>query len=413
MKECRTIKPEILAPAGNLETLKIAVMYGADAVYIGGEAYGLRAAAHNFNNEDMREGIKFAHEHGAKVFVTANIIAHNNDLEGVEKYFHELNDLKPDAVIIADPGVFVMAKGILKDIDIHVSTQANNVNYADFNFWHSLGADRVVTGRELSLEEIKVIREKTPPELEIETFVHGAMCVSYSGRCLMSNFMTGRDANKGECTHPCRWKYSVVEETRPDEVMPVFENERGTFIFNSKDLCMIRHIPELIDAGIDSFKIEGRMKTALYIATVTRAYRLAVDDWFEDSEKYKERLDFYDEEVNSSARRKYTTGFFFGKANEDSMFYDSERSAQDTYLGTIESVEDDGTVVIEQKNKFCVGDTIEAIKPDGRNIEATVLYMRDELGNEMESCAHPKQKIWIKFDAELNEYDILRNHVSR
>ena len=279
--------PELLIPASSLEVLKTAVMFGADAVYIGGEAFGLRAKAKNFSMEDMREGIAFAHEHDVKVYVTANILAHNDDLEGVREYFQELKEIKPDALIIADPAIFEIAGEICPEIERHISTQANNTNYGTFNFWHKLGATRVVTARELSLEEIREIRANIPDDLEIETFVHGAMCISYSGRCLLSNFMVGRDANRGACTHPCRWKYSIVEETRPGEVMPVFENERGTYIFNSKDLCMIEHIPELLESGIDSLKIEGRMKTALYVATVARTYRKAIDDYQKDPKLYE------------------------------------------------------------------------------------------------------------------------------
>ena len=265
-------KTELLIPAGSLDVLKTAVIYGADAVYLGGEAFGLRAKAKNFTNEEIMEGIKFAHDHGVKVYITANILAHNDDLAGVEEYFEELKTIRPDALIISDTGVFTIAKRVLPDMEIHISTQANNTNYGTYLFWHELGAKRVVSARELSLKEIKEIREHIPEDMEIESFIHGAMCISYSGRCLLSNFFTGRDANQGACTHPCRWKYSVVEETRPGEYMPVYENERGTYIFNSKDLCMIEHVPEMIDAGIDSFKIEGRMKTALYVATVARTY---------------------------------------------------------------------------------------------------------------------------------------------
>ena len=278
IKNGKIRKPELLIPASSLEVLKTAVVFGADAVYIGGEAFGLRAKAKNFSGEDMIEGIAFAHEHGVKVYVTANILAHNRDLEGVEEYFRELKEVKPDALIIADPGVFELAKRICPEIDRHISTQANNTNYATYHFWHTLGAKRVVSARELSMQEIKEIRANIPEDLEIETFVHGAMCISYSGRCLLSSYFTGRDANQGACTHPCRWKYAVVEEKRPGEYLPVYENERGTYIFNSKDLCMIEHIPDLLDAGIDSFKIEGRMKTALYVATVARTYRKAIDD---------------------------------------------------------------------------------------------------------------------------------------
>ena len=279
-------RTELLVPAGSLEVFRVAVLYGADAVYIGGEAFGLRAKAKNFSFEDMKEAVKFAHERGVRVYVTANILAHNDDLDKVESYFKELGEVGVDALIISDPGVFMIAKRVLPNMELHVSTQANNTNYGTYRFWHDLGAKRVVAARELSLKELKRIRAEIPDEMEIEAFVHGAMCISYSGRCLLSNFLTGRDANQGACTHPCRWKYSLMEETRPGEYFPVEETERGTFIFNSKDLCMIEHIPELVEAGIDSFKIEGRMKTALYVATVARTYRKALDDYSKGREVY-------------------------------------------------------------------------------------------------------------------------------
>ncbi|MBR4122069.1 MAG: U32 family peptidase, partial [Erysipelotrichaceae bacterium] len=306
-------KPELLAPAGSLPVLKVAVMYGADAVYIGGEAFSLRANAHNFSLEEMKEGVEFAHEHGVKVFVTANIFAHNSDLQEAEAYFRELKKIGPDAILISDPGIFTIAKRIVPEIEIHISTQANNTNYGTFQFWHDLGATRVVTARELSLAEIRDIKEHLPEGMEIESFIHGAMCISYSGRCLLSAYMTGRSANLGDCTHPCRWKYHIVEETRPGEYMPVEENERGTYIFNSKDLCMIEYLPEMIEAGIDSLKVEGRMKSMLYVASIIRTYRMAIDDYFEDPEKYRARLDFYRKEISKCTYREYTTGFFFGK----------------------------------------------------------------------------------------------------
>ena len=286
-------RPELLIPASSLEVLKIAVMYGADAVYIGGEVFGLRAKAKNFSMEEMKEGIAFAHEHDVKVYVTANILAHNNDISGVREYFEELKEIKPDALIISDPGIYQIAGEVCPDIERHISTQANNTNYGTFRFWYEQGAKRVVSARELSLAEIKEIRENIPKDLEIETFIHGAMCISYSGRCLLSNYFTGRDANQGACTHPCRWKYAVMEEKRPGEYLPVYENERGTYIFNSKDLCMIEHIPELMESGIDSFKIEGRMKTALYVATVARTYRKAIDDYKQSPELYKKNMPWY------------------------------------------------------------------------------------------------------------------------
>ena len=316
-------KPELLVPASSLEVLRIAVMFGADAVYIGGEAFGLRAKAKNFSMEEMAEGIRFAHEHDVKVYVTANILAHNDDLEGVRAYFEELKKIGPDALIIADPAVFMIAKEVCPEIERHVSTQANNTNYGTYQFWHSLGAKRVVSARELSMAEIKEIREHIPNDLEIETFIHGAMCISYSGRCLLSNYFTGRDANQGACTHPCRWKYAVVEEKRPNEYFPVYENDRGTYIFNSKDLCMIEHIPDLVDAGIDSFKIEGRMKTALYVATVARTYRKAIDDFFESPEKYQANMPWYLDQISNCTYRQFTTGFFYGKPSEEAQIYDS------------------------------------------------------------------------------------------
>ena len=302
-------KTELLIPAGSLDVLKTAVIYGADAVYIGGEAFGLRAKARNFSIEEMQVGIAFAHERGVKVYVTANILAHNGDLPGVEAYFKELKQAEPDALIISDPGVFDIARRVLPDTDIHISTQANNTNYGTYQFWHRMGAKRVVSARELSLEEIRQIRANIPQDMEIESFIHGAMCISYSGRCLLSNFLTGRDANQGACTHPCRWKYSLVEETRPGEYMPVYEGERGTYIFNSKDLCMIEYIPELVEAGIDSFKIEGRMKTALYVATVARTYRKAIDDFRKDPKLYRENMEWYKAEIGKCTYREFTTGF--------------------------------------------------------------------------------------------------------
>ena len=402
-------KPELLVPASSLEVLKTAVRYGADAVYIGGEVFGLRAKAKNFSLEEMKEGVEFAHRYNVKVYVTANILAHNSDIEPVKAYFNDLKKVKPDALIIADPAIFTIAKEMLPDMELHISTQANNTNYGTYNFWHSLGAKRVVSARELSISEIKDIRNHIPDDLEIETFVHGAMCISYSGRCLLSSFMAGRDANKGACTHPCRWKYAVVEESRPGQYMPVEENERGTYIFNSKDLCMIDHIPELVDAGIDSFKIEGRMKTALYVATVARTYRMAIDDYFENPKKYEENIPKYKTLISQCTYRQYTTGFFFGKPDETTQIYDCNVYERDyVYLGISGEPLEDGSFVIEQKNKFCVGDKIEIMKADGRDIEANVISITDQDGVAMESCPHPKQIITIKLDQVPEARDILR-----
>ena len=406
-------RPELLIPASSLEVLKIAVIYGADAVYIGGEAFGLRAKAKNFSMEEMREGIRFAHEHEVKVYVTANILAHNDDLEGVREYFKELDSFakeeKPDALIIADPGVFMIAKEVCPDIERHVSTQANNTNYETYRFWYGLGAKRVVSARELSLNEIKELRANIPDDLEIETFIHGAMCISYSGRCLLSNYFTGRDANQGACTHPCRWKYSIVEETRPNEYMPVYENERGTYIFNSKDLCMIEHIPELMESGIDSFKIEGRMKTALYVATVARTYRKAIDDYKVSPELYKKNLPWYLDQISNCTYRQFTTGFFFGKPSDEAQIYDNNTYLKEyTYLGIVGEQNEEGRYRIEQRNKFSVGEEIEIMKPDGENLTVTVKRIVDEDGADMESAPHPKQVLYIDLGHPLEKYDILR-----
>ncbi len=401
--------PELLVPASSLEVLKVAVVFGADAVYIGGEAFGLRAKAKNFSQEEMKEGITFAHEHDVKVYVTANILAHNEDLSGVREYFKEMKEICPDALIIADPGIFAIAKEICPEIEVHISTQANNSNYGTYLFWHQLGASRVVSARELSLREIKEIRENIPKDLEIETFIHGAMCMSYSGRCLLSNYFTGRDANRGACTHPCRWKYAVVEETRPGEYMPVFENERGTYIFNSKDLCMIEYIPEILEAGIDSLKIEGRMKTALYVATVARTYRKAIDDYQRDPEVYRKNMPWYLEQISNCTYRQFTTGFFFNKTDETTQIYDSNTYVKEyTYLGMVGESKGENLYQIEQRNKFCVGEKIEVMKPSGENLEVVVKRILNEDGEEQESAPHPKQVLYVDMGIAMDAYDILR-----
>ncbi len=402
-------KPELLIPASSLEVLKTAVMFGADAVYIGGDAFGLRAKAKNFSKEEMKEGIAFAHEHGVHVHVTVNILAHNYDLDGVETYLHELKELKPDALIIADPGIFMKARRICPEIDIHVSTQANNTNYETYNFWHDLGAKRVVAARELSMTEIKEIKQRIPDDLEMESFIHGAMCISYSGRCLLSNYFTGRDANHGACTHPCRWKYAVVEEKRPGEYLPVYENERGTYIFNSKDLCMIEHIPELVDAGVDSCKIEGRMKTALYVATVARTYRKAIDDFFESEEKYRQNMPWYLDQISKCTYRQFTTGFYFGKPSDEMQIYDNNTYVSEyIYLGIVYDIDERGFAKIEQRNKFSVGDEIEIMKPDGTDVKVTVKGMYAEDGTAVESCPHSKEIIYLDLSEQPSRYDILR-----
>ncbi len=400
---------ELLVPAGSLEVLKVAVDYGADAVYIGGEAYGLRAKAHNFSLAEMKEAVDYCHDRKVKLYVTANIFAHNRDISGIRTYFEQLKPLGIDGLIISDPAVFMLAKEILPEVERHISTQANNTNYGTYRFWYDLGAKRVVSARELSLLEIKEIRRQIPEDMEIESFVHGAMCISYSGRCLLSHYLTGRDANQGACTHPCRWKYAVVEEKRPGEYYPVDEDERGTYIFNSKDLCMVEHIPEMAEAGINSFKIEGRMKTALYVATVARTYRMAIDDYLESPQLYTSRLPYYREEIGKCTYRQFTTGFYFGGTDETSQVYDSNEYVKDyTYIGRVETVDDQGRACFIQRNKFSVGEQVEAMLFDGTNKMLTVKSIVNEKGETVDSAPHPKEPLIVNFDETVPPGVILR-----
>ncbi len=401
IKEKNRKYPELLIPAGSLEVLKCAVDYGADAVYIGGQKFGLRAKAGNFTIDEMKEAVEYVHQAGAKLYVTVNIFAHNDDINGVKEYFSEIKHAGLedgiDGFIISDPGIFTLAKEMLPQVDIHISTQSNNTNYMTYNFWYGLGATRVVAARELSLNEIKTIKENIPADMEIEAFMHGAMCISYSGRCLLSSYFTGRDANKGACTHPCRWKYSVVEEKRPGEYLPVYEDDRGTYIFNSKDLCMIEYIPEMINAGIDSFKVEGRMKTALYVAAVTRTYRQAIDDYMKSEELYRSRMEYYKKEIAACTYRQFTTGFYFGKTDENSQIYDNNTYIKNyVYLGTVENITDEGLICLHQKNKFASGDEIEIMDFSGDNLRVTVEAIFDETLNNMSCAPHPKQQLYLK-----------------
>lgn len=402
-------KPELLAPAGSLAKLKYAVMYGADAVYIGGEAFSLRVAAKNFTLDEIKEGIEFAHSRGAKVYITANIIPHNSDLEKFPQFVKEVSEIGADAIIVSDPGTFSIVRETASQLDVHISTQANNTNYASANFWYNQGAKRVILARDLSFKEIGEIRKKTNPNLEIECFVHGAMCVSYSGRCLLSNYLTHRDSNKGACSHPCRWKYYLMEEKRPGEYMPVFENERGTFIFNSKDLCMIEYIPQLIDAGITSFKIEGRVKNELYVATVIKAYRMAIDSYFADKENFKVSEDILTE-LTKVSHREYTGGFYFGKPDEKQQLYTSNTYIQEyNIVGVVRSWDEQSHIaVIEQRNKFVKGDEIEIISPKGENIYYTVNEMYNADGELIDSAPHAQMTVKMKIDSPVGEYSILR-----
>ena len=392
-------KPELLLPAGGPDTFETALRYGADAIYMGGEFFSLRAKAQNFGLEEMSEAIVKAHKQGVKVYITANIFAHNHDLKDAGQYFKELSAMPetPDAVLIADPGMFDLCKENWPESVIHISTQANNTNYATCNFWYRQGARRIVVGRELSLKEIAELRANIPEDMEIEAFVHGAMCISYSGRCLLSSYMTGRDSNRGACTHPCRWKYYVCEESRPGEYMPVEESERGTFIFSSKDLCMIDHLPDMINAGIDSLKVEGRMKNPLYVASVARTYRCAIDDYFESPELYESKKEVYADQISMTTFRPYGTGFFYGNPGSEGQIYDGTTyKSKAVYLGSIETAEpqgDDTVVTFMQKNKFSVGDEIQVMKPDGTNLKAKAVKMFGPDGTEMENCPHASEMI--------------------
>jgi len=400
-------KPELLAPAGSLAKLKYAIMYGADAVYIGGEAFSLRVAAKNFSIEEIREGIDFAHKRGAKVYITANIIPHNSDLDKFPGFVKEVAKLGADAIIVSDLGAFSIVREVAPELDVHISTQANNTNYASANMWHSMGAKRVILARDLSFGEIAEIREKTKEDLEIECFVHGAMCVSYSGRCLLSNYLTHRDSNRGACSHPCRWKYYLMEEKRPGEYMPVFENERGTFIFNSKDLCMIEHIPELINAGVTSFKIEGRVKNELYVATVVKAYRDAIDAYYDNKDNYKVSEDILTE-LTKVSHREYTNGFYFGKPTDKHQLYTSNTYIQEYTIAAVVKGESDGMTILEQRNKFEKGDVLEVLSPGGHNFSFTVEDMYNDKDELIESAPHAQMEVRLKFPERVKDYAILR-----
>ena len=401
-------KPEILAPAGSLAKLKYAIMYGADAVYIGGEAFSLRVAAKNFTIDEIKEGIEFAHARGAKVYITANIIPHNEDLKEFPDFVRQVASLGADAIIVSDLGTFSIVREVAPNLDIHISTQANNTNYASASMWYKLGAKRVILARDLSFEEIRQIRDNTNPDMEIECFVHGAMCVSYSGRCLLSNYLTHRDSNKGACSHPCRWKYYLMEEKRPGEYMPVFEGDNGSYFFNSKDLCLIEFIPELVDAGVTSFKIEGRVKSEYYVANTVKAYRREVDRYFENPEKYvfdKSMLD----ELGKVSHRVYSHGFWHGAPTDDGQIYDSSAYIRDyEVVAVVKECDDDGNAVVMQKNKFSVGEKIEVMQPFNDTFEFEVQEIFDEKGKSIESASHGKMMAKIKLPKKVDVNSMLR-----
>lgn len=400
-------RPELLAPAGDLEKLMMAVRYGADAVYIGGRAFGLRAAAGNFDREEMARGINYAHDNGAKVYITVNIFAHNSHLAELPAYLQELAALGADAILVSDPGVLSIARKTVPQLQVHISTQANTTNWAAVEFWANQGAERVVLARELSLEEIREVREKV--DIELEAFVHGAMCMSYSGRCLMSSYMTGRSANLGECAQPCRWKYALVEEKRPGQYFPVEEDEYGSYVFNSMDLCMIEHIPELVQAGIHSFKIEGRMKSVHYVATVVDVYRKAIDRFMADPAGYSFDPLWMDE-IRKVSHREYTTGFFFGRENFRGENTETSEYRRDyDFVGVVrEYLPEQGLAVIEQRNKFGLGDLLEVTGPDTPMFVQEVSKMTDGEGNSIDTAPHPQQTVIMPVDWPVRPLDMIR-----
>ncbi|QEK12116.1 U32 family peptidase [Crassaminicella thermophila] len=402
-------KIELLAPAGDLEKLKMAIIYGADAVYLGGQIFGLRASARNFSFEDMKKGIDFAHEKGKKVYVTLNIIPHNEDLEELPTYLEQLRKLNVDAIILSDPGTLMYVKELMPDIEIHLSTQANTTNFMSAKFWYKQGVKRIVLARELALHEIRKIRENIPKDLELEAFVHGAMCISYSGRCLLSNYMANRDANRGECAHPCRWQYYLMEEKRPGEYIPVFEDEKGTYFFNSKDLCMIEYIPELIESGISSLKIEGRMKSAYYVANIVNVYRKAIDTYYEMGRNYKfDPMWIY--EIKKASHREFTTGFYFDKPSYKEQLYASSSYVREyDFLGlVIDYDKNTGIATIEQRNRIFKGDIVEIMGPNMKNFDQTIEYMWNSDGEEISVAPHPQQIIKIKMNKPVEKYYIIR-----
>ena len=403
-------KPELLAPAGNMEKLKMALLYGADAVYLGGKAFGLRAFGGNFTNEELQEAVDFAHKLGKKIYVTVNIFPHNSDIAKLPVYLTFLNEIKVDAILVADLGVFTLAKEYAPDVELHISTQANNTNWAAVNAWGELGASRVVLAREMSLEEIKEIREKCSVELEM--FVHGAMCISYSGRCLMSNYLTGRDANRGSCAQPCRWNYALVEEKRPGQYFPVLEDERGTYIFNSKDMCLLPYLPDVIASGVDSLKIEGRMKSVHYAASVVKAYREAIDSYFAAPEQFEVKKEWV-EELDKVSHRAYTTGFYYGRPTEKDQIYGTSSYTQTSdFVGLVlDYDEKTGFATVEQRNNMKVGQEIEIFQPHLAGYRQILQEMYNDEGEAIQVAPHPQQIVKIRMYRPVEPYGILRRDI--
>ena len=402
-------KIELLAPAGDLEKLKTAIIYGADAVYFGGEMFSLRAGAGNLSIDEIREAMAFIHEHGAKGYMTINIYAHNDDIPLLRNYLAKIADIPIDAFLVSDPGVMGLIREAMPDAEIHLSTQANTTNYLTAQFWVSQGVKRVVAAREMSLAELRTMRDNLPEDIEIEAFVHGAMCISYSGRCLLSNFMAGRDANRGAFTHPCRWKYRLVEEQRPGEYYPIEEDDRGSYILNSRDLCMIDRIPDLADAGIASLKIEGRMKSMYYVATIISAYRAALDEYLADPDNYTFDQKHFTELCKAS-HREFTHGFYYNKpTDKDQNYLTSEYTREYSFVGLVRDTDPEtGLTTVEQRNKFSVGDTVEIFGPRTPYYEEVIKEMYDEEGEPVESAPPPQQILWIRFERAPGEHFIIR-----
>lgn len=404
------MKPELLAPAGNMEKMKMALLYGADAVYLGGKAFGLRAFGGNFSQEELEEAVRFAHNLGRKVYVTVNIFPHNSDIARLPEYLSFLDDIRADAILVADLGVFAMAKEYAPHVALHISTQANNTNWAAVNAWSDLGAGRVVLAREMSLAEIREIREKC--HVELEMFVHGAMCISYSGRCLMSNYMAGRDANRGSCAQPCRWNYALVEEKRPGQYFPVLEDERGTYIFNSKDMCLLPYLPDVIESGVNSLKIEGRMKSVHYAASVVKAYRKAIDSYFEDPGKFQVRQEWI-EELDKVSHRAYTTGFYYGRPTEKDQIYGTSSYTQTSdFVGLVLDYDaKTGFATVEQRNNMKKAQEIEIFQPNLPGYRQILGEMYNDLGEAIDVAPHPQQIVKIRMEQPVEPYAILRRDV--
>lgn len=404
------MKPELLAPAGNMEKMKMALLYGADAVYLGGKAFGLRAFGGNFSQEELAEAVEFAHNLSKKVYVTVNIFPHNSDIAKLPEYLAFLDSIRVDAILVADLGIFTMAKEYAPHVELHISTQANNTNWAAVNAWADLGASRVVLAREMSLAEIHEIREKCPVELEM--FVHGAMCISYSGRCLMSNYMAGRDANRGSCAQPCRWNYALVEEKRPGQYFPVMEDERGTYIFNSKDMCLLPYLPDVIQSGVNSLKIEGRMKSVHYAASVVKAYREAIDSYFESPEKFQIKQEWI-EELDKVSHRAYTTGFYYGRPTEKDQIYGSSSYTQTSdFVGLVLDYDAaTGFATVEQRNNMKKGQEIEIFQPKLPGYRQILSEMYNDLGEAIDVAPHPQQIVKIRMEHPVEPYAILRRDV--